>query len=616
MKIKKIFTAGIFVASLFLPSLAFADVFGDFEYNINSDSVSVTITSYTGSDNSITIPEKINIGEVEYPVTQIGFAAFAGKSSITSVTLPNSITHIGIAAFAGTSLNHITIPSSVVSIDNQAFDSTHLTSVTIPDSVTFVGVAVFPNTVESLVIGSGIKEINQRIMPEYSNLTSLIFSEGLEKIGDAVFYGAPSLTSIIIPPTVTYLGHSAFGGSAITSIIIPDSVTFLGSMVFPDTLESITIGRGIKNIVGGFGFYPNIETINFSDELEIIEGGAFRGTRVTSIVIPDSVQKITGSAFSESKNLTSVDLGEGVREISYYAFGGTALTRVVIPESVTNLGDNSFADIDSLSEVYFKGNAPSTVGEDPFGLLYNETAPVITVYYYEGKTGFGSTWNGHNAVMLPKPTVVNLDVSSVETKTVKLNASLTSSDNSMNLTTKRGFQYGLTSEYGSSFEEESLGYSSGNFSVNLNNLQCGTTYHFRSYATNTAGTSYSGDSIFKTERCPTRVTGSRAINRVVTPVGPTIPETKPSKDEMQKKENEPSKHVPFVYKKIIKQGLMGDEVKNIQNYLLSKGYELGLVDGIFGPKTRQAVMTFQKNHGLKSDGIIGPITIQKINEIK
>lgn len=84
----------------------------------------------------------------------------------------------------------------------------------------------------------------------------------------------------------------------------------------------------------------------------------------------------------------------------------------------------------------------------------------------------------------------------------------------------------------------------------------------------------------------------------------------------KKKENEPSKHVPFVYKKIIKQGLMGDEVKNIQNYLLSKGYELGLVDGIFGPKTRQAVMTFQKNHGLKSDGIIGPITIQKINEIK
>ena len=95
MKIKKIFTAGIFVASLFLPSLAFADVFGDFEYVINSDSVSVTITSYTGSGESITIPEKINIGEVEYPVTQIGFAAFAGKSSITSVTLPNSITHIG-----------------------------------------------------------------------------------------------------------------------------------------------------------------------------------------------------------------------------------------------------------------------------------------------------------------------------------------------------------------------------------------------------------------------------------------------------------------------------------------------------------------------------------------
>jgi len=63
------------------------------------------------------------------------------------------------------------------------------------------------------------------------------------------------------------------------------------------------------------------------------------------------------------------------------------------------------------------------------------------------------------------------------------------------------------------------------------------------------------------------------------------------------------------------QGKTGPEVRAIQRLLRDKfGYTLN-VDGIFGPETKNAVKDFQSDHGLTSDGIVGPKTWQKlINE--
>jgi hypothetical protein len=69
-----------------------------------------------------------------------------GKSH--SYTIPNSITSIGDAAFAGTQLTSVTIPDSVTSIGDQAFAGTQLTSVTIPNSVTFIGDRAFDKEVQ------------------------------------------------------------------------------------------------------------------------------------------------------------------------------------------------------------------------------------------------------------------------------------------------------------------------------------------------------------------------------------------------------------------------------------------------------------------------------------
>lgn len=61
-----------------------------------------------------------------------------------------------------------------------------------------------------------------------------------------------------------------------------------------------------------------------------------------------------------------------------------------------------------------------------------------------------------------------------------------------------------------------------------------------------------------------------------------------------------------------KQGSRGTEVKNIQQKLKELGLYSGNIDGIFGPKTKSAVMNFQKQKGLKVDGIVGAKTMQAL----
>ena len=64
-----------------------------------------------------------------------------------STTIPNSITSIGYSAFEGcTSLTSIEIPNSITSIEYSAFrDCTSLTSIEIPNSVTSIGHYAFRN---------------------------------------------------------------------------------------------------------------------------------------------------------------------------------------------------------------------------------------------------------------------------------------------------------------------------------------------------------------------------------------------------------------------------------------------------------------------------------------
>jgi len=59
----------------------------------------------------------------------------------------------------------------------------------------------------------------------------------------------------------------------------------------------------------------------------------------------------------------------------------------------------------------------------------------------------------------------------------------------------------------------------------------------------------------------------------------------------------------------LKEGSSGAEVKKLQQGVKDKGFDPGLIDGIFGPGTEAAVIAFQRSEGLVPDGIAGPKTL-------
>ena len=175
--------------------------------------------SYCTSLSSVTIGNS---------VTSIGGCAFEGCSLLTSVTIPDSVTSIDEYAFdCCSSLTSVTIGSSVTSIDVGAFwGCSSLTSVTIPDSVTSIGGSAFYGctSLSSVTIGNGVTYIGSGAFSNCTSLTSVTIPDSVTSIYSHTFYGCTSLTSVTIPDGVTSIGDYAFYGC--TSLT---SVTFLGA---------------------------------------------------------------------------------------------------------------------------------------------------------------------------------------------------------------------------------------------------------------------------------------------------------------------------------------------------------------------------------------------------
>jgi len=67
--------------------------------------------------------------------------------------------------------------------------------------------------------------------------------------------------------------------------------------------------------------------------------------------------------------------------------------------------------------------------------------------------------------------------------------------------------------------------------------------------------------------------------------------------------------------RLLGRGSKGAEVTELQKKLTQLGYSVGITNGNFGPTTEAAIRNFQKDHGLKVDGLAGEKTIKELKSL-
>lgn len=157
-------------------------------------------------------------------VTEIGARAFAGCTDLTKISIPDSVTKLGVNAFSGSGLAEVSLPN-ITEITDGAFSACpKLTRVRLPD---------------------GLKNIGDNAFNACPELTQISFPAGLRQIGRYAFYGCSKLTFVKIPDSATQIGACAFLNCAeLKFVLIPASVVNIGNSAF-DGCDNLTI-YGVK----------------------------------------------------------------------------------------------------------------------------------------------------------------------------------------------------------------------------------------------------------------------------------------------------------------------------------------------------------------------------------
>jgi BspA type Leucine rich repeat region (6 copies) len=334
---------------LALPMLAQA------QFTFTTNNGAITITGYTGPGGAVVIPAVIN----GYSVIGIGNSAFEGNLNMTSVTIPDSVTKIGGAAFGNIGdagyplLTNVIIGNGVTNIGSQAFyDCQSLANATIGNSVASIGNEAFLGTA----------------------LTSVAIPNSVSSIGSGAFGGNYSLTNATIGNNVASIGNQAFAETGLTSVTIPNSVTNIGSSAFEEDhlLASVTIGNGVTSI----------EAYAFEDD-----------DTLTRVTLPASVTIIGSDAFYECVSLTAAYF-QGNEPLDNVSLFGEDDSAIVYYLAGTTGWGPTFGGVPTMLWNP-QAHAPSFTG-DQFG--FNLTGPTNAVIVVEACTNLA------NPVWLPVAT--------------------------------------------------------------------------------------------------------------------------------------------------------------------------------------------------------------------
>ena len=419
-------------------------------YNLLSDSTAEFTCkdpNYTAYRGHLVIPETVSYNGVDLTVTQVSDYACYKCRQMTSVSIPNTVTSLGVSSFLGCSgLTSIDLPNSLTRIGSTAFEEcSELTSLYLPSSVTKIepfafmmcpGLtsivvaddnpkydsrgncnAVIETATKTMIIGcqntvipSSVTTFADHVFEGVTGLTSIVIPYGTTEIPDYMLAFCTNLTSVQIPNTVTSIGYDAFRGcTSIANITLPNSVRVISYGAFSemDNLQGLKIPRNVYSIRRTFLLgSPRVKRLSVADGNQYYDSredcNAIIHTSTNTIiagcentVIPSTVTSIGANAFGSRLGLTSIDIPNHITSIDEYAFARCVnLTHVTLPDSITNIADYMFYECGALESITIP--APVTdIGLSAFRYCSNltqvislpVTPPAITQYCFINSYG-------------------------------------------------------------------------------------------------------------------------------------------------------------------------------------------------------------------------------------
>ncbi len=349
--------------------------------------------------SSFTVPSGVTVLDVE---------SFSENKTLKTVKLPSTLLEISDYAFANcTSLNKITIPNSVKTIHPDAFyGCKELSSLDIPPSVTIIGDEAFA---------------------ECTGLSSIKLPSQLDQFGSYVFFGCTALKKITVPKGLTSVGEGLFiGCDALEEISVEKGSTLFSSvdgiLYSADGTELVcypcakpgaafSVDSKVKKVQSyAFAMCKNLTSIELHDGLESIGARAFQGTLIKEILIPSTVNEVEGGIFAFCKKLEKVEVSKKNEKFVFaddglyssdmkvlYSYLCTSKTEnLVLDLYNSKVADSAFAGNTTLKSVTFL-NASASIGSDVFAdcsedlIIYGFEQSTAKVYATNNGLKFGVT---------------------------------------------------------------------------------------------------------------------------------------------------------------------------------------------------------------------------------
>ena len=285
--------------------------------------------------------------------TGIPDGAFRDFSSLTSVTLPDSLTRIGSQAFYNcSSLNSISLPNSITEIGILAFyNCSNMNLNSFPTALTNIDSSAFENcsSLTAAVLPDGLRELGQEAFKNCTSLSYVRIPESMTSKWMGVFRGCPGLKTagpigggynLEFGWTANIPMCAFYDCSSLTSVTIPETITSIGGSAFEGCTQLKTAGP----IGGGYDYEFGWT--------EAIPADAFNGSSLSEIDIPETITRIGNSAFARCKNLQTVAIPESVTDMGGWVFNEcTNLQSVTLPGKITQINDGTFKECTSLLSI-------------------------------------------------------------------------------------------------------------------------------------------------------------------------------------------------------------------------------------------------------------------------